>query len=98
MESGDVSGGMGGSRVMTDALNGLWKSGMIAIASGMIAGAATIAVNDFKVSELSSRVQLQKDIAERQYERIDARVRTLEIQTAADIREIKTILQRMERD
>ena len=83
---------------MTDALNGLWKSGMIAIASGMIAGAATIAVNDFKVSELSSRVQLQKDMADRQYERIDARVRMLEIQTAADIREIKTILQRMEMD
>ena len=82
---------------MVDKLQQLWRSGLIALVAGVVSGAATIAVNDFKVTDLSSQFRGHVQASNYRQERIEDRVRSLEIETAADIREIKTILERMER-
>ena len=78
------------------AMQTIWKSGVIAVLAGLVSGAATIAVNDFKVTDLSARFDSHIRHSDVRHERIEARVRAMEIETAADIREIKTILQRIE--
>ena len=82
---------------MVDKLQQLWRSGLIALTAGVVSGAATIAVNDFKVTDLSAQFHGHVKTSDYRHERMENRVRSLEIETAADIREIKTILERMER-
>ena len=74
----------------------LLRSAIIAICAGLVSGAATIAVNDFKVNDLRTQFSTHVTQSDQRHDRIEKRVRLMEIETSADIREIKTILQRME--
>jgi len=81
---------------MVEKTGMLLRSAIIAICAGLVSGAATIAVNDFKVTDLRHQFSAHVGMSSERHDRIEERVRQMEIETAADIREIKTILQRME--
>jgi hypothetical protein len=82
---------------MAEAIISSWKTAIIAIVAGLVSGGATIAVNDFKVAALESQFGQHVHQSRDRHRETDLRIRKLEVETAADIREIKTILERMER-
>ena len=83
---------------MTAKAENIVRTGIIAVIGGLLSGGATIAVHDSKISEIQSQFTSHATQAAVRHDVMDVRVRTLEVETAADIREIKAILQRLERD